>query len=128
MEECGIEVPFNGEEEKAQNHIDFDFKSNEQIPVAKLGQDNPILNFGDIPLYEDEFGDRGYSKVNVRYRVMGNCFFVLLRSYVRVDQVLVRIMDTRVFHEFGESYLLRDFSLREATYDELRAGGFGFGS
>ena len=63
-----------------------------------LGQDNPIKLYGQVLLYEDEFGDRGYSKSYVRFRVMKDCFFVLLRSYVRIDHVLVRILDTRIFH------------------------------
>ena len=79
-------------------------------------------------MYEDEFGDRGYSRVNARYRVMANCFFILLRSYIRVDGVLVRILDTRVYHEFGTKYILRDFSHRESTYSALRQKGFAFGS
>lgn len=78
--------------------------------------DNPINHYGEVILFEDELGDKGYSKSNVRYRVMGNCFFMLLRSYTRVDHVLVRILDTRVFHEFGTNILIRDFSHREGTY------------
>lgn len=62
-----------------------------------LGPDNPILHYGEVILFEDEIGDRGYSKVSVRFRVMANCFFILLRSYTRIDKVLVRILDTRVF-------------------------------
>jgi type 2A phosphatase activator TIP41 len=81
-----------------------------------LGQDNPIKAYGDVTLYEDEFADRGYSKANVRYRVMENCFFVLLRSYVRIDHVSVRILDTRIFHEFSKNYILRDFTQLESTY------------
>jgi len=62
-----------------------------------LGPDDPILTYGEITLFEDELGDKGYSKVNVRFRAMQDCFFVLLRSYTRVDHVMVRIMDTRVY-------------------------------
>lgn len=84
--------------------------------MEKLGPENVILNCGDVTLYEDEFGDRGFSKVNVRFRVMGACFLVLLRSYVRIDAVLIRVLDTRVYHEFGSKNFIRDFSLRESTY------------
>ncbi len=44
-----------------------------------------------------------------RYRVMADCFFVLLRYYLRVDEVLVRIFDTRIFHSFDTNHLLREF-------------------
>ena len=93
-----------------------------------LGPDNPIKAYGEVPLYEDEFADRGYSKANVRFRVMDNCFFVLLRSYVRIDHVTVRIFDTRIFHDFTKDYLIRDFQHLEASYDDLKTKGFNFGS
>jgi type 2A phosphatase activator TIP41 len=60
----------------------------------------------------------------VRYRVMEDCWFVLLRSYVRIDYVCARILDTRIYHEFGTDYLLRDFSYLESSYDELKGKGF----
>ena len=51
---------------------------------------------------------------------MKDCFFGLLRSYLRVDNVLVRIVDTRVFHSFDQNYILRDFQIRENTYQNLK--------
>lgn len=38
--------------------------------MGQLGPENPILHIGEITLFEDELGDKGYSKVNVRFRVM----------------------------------------------------------
>ena len=93
-----------------------------------LKPENSILNYNDITLYEDEFADRGYSKANVRYRVMKDCFFILLRSYVRIDSVTVRILDTRIFHEFGSSIIIRDFCHLESSYEDLKASNFQFGS
>ena len=55
---------------------------------------------------------------------MKDCFFILLRSYVRIDHVTVRVLDTRIFHEFTTDYLIRDFCHKESTYDELRSDGF----
>jgi type 2A phosphatase activator TIP41 len=93
-----------------------------------LGVDNPIKHYGEVLLYEDELGDKGSSKVNVRFRIMDDCFFVLLRSYVRVDHVLVRILDTRIFHQFGTNFLIRDFQQKESTYNQLKSKGFNVGS
>jgi type 2A phosphatase activator TIP41 len=84
-----------------------------------LGPDNPIKAYGEVSLYEDEFADRGYSKANARFRVMDNCFFVLLRSYVRIDHVCCRIIDTRIFHDFSKDYLVRDCQQLECSYEEL---------
>jgi len=73
------------------------------------------MHYGEVVLFEDELGDNGYSKVNVRYRVMSDCFFVLHRSYTRVDHVLVRILDTRIFCRLSEQSggqpieIIRDF-------------------
>lgn len=51
---------------------------------------------------------------------MKDCFFVLLRSYTRVDHVLVRILDTRVYcgdmEDSGKVELIRDFTFKESTY------------
>lgn len=93
-----------------------------------LGQDNPIKVYGQVVFYDDEFADRGHSKTYVRFRVMKDCFFILQRSYVRMDHVAIRILDTRIFHQFTTDHLIRDFSHKESTYDELRQAGFTFGS
>jgi type 2A phosphatase activator TIP41 len=55
---------------------------------------------------------------------MDDCFFVLLRSYTRIDHVLVRILDTRIFHKFGSNTIIRDFQHREATYAALKGKDF----
>jgi type 2A phosphatase activator TIP41 len=59
---------------------------------------------------------------------MKDCFFGLLRSYLRVDNVIVRIIDTRIFHSFGDNYLLRDFQVKESTFENLNSKGFKFSS
>ena len=106
----------------------MDEQSKEELPLTKLGQDNPIKHYGEVVLFEDEFGDKGFSMSNVRFRIMNDCFFVLLRSYIRVDHVLVRILDTRIYHEFGSNMIIRDFQHKENTYTQLKSKGFQFGS
>lgn len=83
--------------------------SKKELPLHMLGSDNLIKHYGEVIFFEDELGDRGFSKCNVRFRIMENCFLVLFRSYIRVDHVLVRILDTRIFHEFETNYVIRDF-------------------
>lgn len=46
-----------------------------------------------------------------RFRVMADCYFGLLRNYIRVDDVLVRVFDTRIYHEFQNDYIIREFSV-----------------
>ncbi|XP_032431782.1 TIP41-like protein isoform X6 [Xiphophorus hellerii] len=53
-------------------------------------------------------------------RVMPSSFFLLQRFFLRVDGVLIRINDTRVYYEDGKDYMLREFSTRENTITELK--------
>lgn len=93
-----------------------------------LGPENEILNSGQVLLFEDELADRGSSKSYVRYRIMNDCWFVLLRSYIRLDKVAIRIMDTRIFHKFGSNEIIRDFMVKEDTWNSLEESGFIFNS
>ena len=83
-------------------------------------RDVPILHFVDLPLYEDDLGDNGESMVRLRLRVMPNCFLLLLRHALRVDGVLIRHHDTRIFHKFGSTNVLRARRLAEAPLQPLR--------
>eukprot|EP01137_Pigoraptor_chileana_P013386 Opistho-2@66841 len=58
--------------------------------------------------------------LTARVRVMPTCFFALMRFFLRVDDVLVRIHDTRIFHEFGTASIMREYTAGERSYDELR--------
>jgi len=51
---------------------------------------------------------------------MPSGFYVLLRLFLRVDEVMVRVIDTRYHHEFGTTYVLREFTEKEATLAELK--------
>ena len=55
---------------------------------------------------------------------MDDSFFILVRSFVRVDGVKVRLLDTRIYHEFGTNYLLREFKHLESDFEMLRGQGF----
>lgn len=64
----------------------------------------------------------------VRFRAMGDSFFILVRYYLRVDNVCVRIYDTRIYHEFGTNYMLREFKHLEGSYEEIRENGHSLSS
>ncbi|XP_059142040.1 TIP41-like protein isoform X2 [Physella acuta] len=85
----------------------------ERINIENLKKKEPIHFYEDILLFEDELSDNGTSMLSVKVRVMPSCFFILLRFFVRVDQVLIRINDTRFYHEAGTNYMLREFSSKE---------------
>lgn len=76
----------------------------DRIPVERLGPSSgePILYYDDIVLYEDELADNGSSIVNVKVRVMPSGFLVLQRFFLRVDDVLFRVFDTRLYCQFEQ--------------------------
>jgi len=96
----------------------------ESIPLEHLGPDNPVLWGAAVSFFEDELDDSGQSKCYIRVRAMADCWYALLRSYVRVDNVLIRILDTRIYHEYGKSEVQREFRVQESTFEELRTAGF----
>ncbi|KZT71494.1 TIP41-domain-containing protein [Daedalea quercina L-15889] len=92
------------------------------IPLAELTRHDPILFYAEIPLYEDELHDNGSSHLLVRIRVMPTCVFILSRFTLRVDNVLFRAYDTRIYHSFSSSppLVLRETSGWEAPYDWVK--------
>ncbi len=56
----------------------------------------------------------------VRCRVMPLCFLVLLRFWMRVDNVIIRVRDTRIYHEFGWDYVLRIYEERQMRWEEFK--------
>lgn len=47
---------------------------------------------------------------------------------MRVDGVRVRLIDTRIYHEFGSNEILREFKHLESDFDMLKIQGFTGGS
>ncbi|KAI9208573.1 TIP41-like family-domain-containing protein [Polychytrium aggregatum] len=89
------------------------------VDLDRLRLPEPILFYDELVLYEDELHDNGISCMTARIRVMPSCFLVLLRFFLRVDNVTFRINETRIYHEFGKSILVREYTSRAATYSEV---------
>lgn len=51
--------------------------------------------------------------MSIRLRVMPACLFLLCRFYLRIDGVLVRICDTRLYKELDSDTFLRQWTRRE---------------
>ncbi|KAH7907138.1 TIP41-like family-domain-containing protein [Hygrophoropsis aurantiaca] len=92
------------------------------IPMAELTRPDPILFYAEIPLFEDELHDNGSSSLIVRIRVMPTCIFILSRFTLRVDNVLFRTHDTRVYHSFVSTppLVVRQVSGWAAPYDKVK--------
>lgn len=92
----------------------------DRIDMEKLKAREQIMFFDEVLLFEDELHDHGVSMISVKIRVMPTSFFLLLRFFLRVDGVLIRTNDTRLYHEAGNNYMLREFSMRESRIDDLK--------
>ena len=100
--------------------------NNINIPYDNLGPNNPIINNFEIHLYEDDLNDNGLTDCKFRFRIMKDCFFGLLRCYLRIDNFLIKNIDTRIYYDFNSDYIIRHFVVKEMTYDNLKNKGFDF--
>ncbi|VDK51368.1 unnamed protein product [Cylicostephanus goldi] len=94
--------------------------TNDPIDLERLKRQEPIGFYAQVTLYEDELADHGTAQMSVRIRVMPDFFFVLMRFYLRIDRVLVRVCDTRLVGDNGKDYIIREWSLREAKVADLQ--------
>lgn len=94
-------------------------ETSERIDINRLKVREEILFYDDLTLYEDELADHGHAQYSVKVRVMPSSFFILARFYLRIDGALVRINDTRVYHELNRRYLLREYTNRESKLENL---------
>jgi len=90
--------------------------TSEPLDLQLLKQPDPILFFQELVLFEDELGDNGCAVQSVKVRVMPSCLLVLMRFWLRIDDVLFRTYETRLFHRFGQDYCLREFVLKQAPF------------
>ncbi|GMM58975.1 Tip41 protein [Maudiozyma humilis] len=92
-----------------------------KLPVGLLSRPDPILYFDDMILFEDELADCGISMLNVKIRVMEERLLLLSRFFLRVDNVLIRVQDTRVYVEFADNRVVREVKRYEGAYDAVIA-------
>lgn len=58
-----------------------------------VDQSIPILMYDDVVLFEDFIHDHGVVRMSVKTRIMPRCWFVLLRYWLRVDGVVMKVCD-----------------------------------
>lgn len=89
------------------------------LPLDKLAQQDPIRLFKHVVLMEDEYGDHGIMRMDVKIRVMDYGWFLLMRQFCRVDQVVYIQHETRVYHGFNSNEIRREFVRRTLPYEEM---------
>lgn len=94
--------------------------SDVEIPIELLKRPDPILFFDDVMLYEDELADNGISMLSCKIRVMPDCLLLLARFFMRLDNVVFRLRDTRIYVDFNKAEVIRDYQAREMGYEDVR--------
>ncbi|KAM3968081.1 TIP41-like protein [Aphomia sociella] len=93
--------------------------TDESINYDLLKQKEQILFYHDLTLFEDELHDHGISKLSLKIRVMPSYWYLLLRYFLRVDDVMVRSNETRMFHMLNSDYVLREYTAKESMAKDL---------
>ncbi|EXJ88873.1 hypothetical protein A1O3_01937 [Capronia epimyces CBS 606.96] len=94
--------------------------STEPIPLELLKRPDPILFFDDVILYEDELADNGITMLSCKIRVMPARLLLLCRFFMRLDNVMLRLRDTRVYIDFEKKEVTREYVAKEEGYDKVR--------
>jgi type 2A phosphatase activator TIP41 len=91
-DEC-LQVEEEEEEERqlTPNGVVEWVQSSEKIDMVALQARDPILFYDEVVLYEDELADNGVALLSVKVRIMPSCWYLLLRFWLRVDGVLMRL-------------------------------------
>ncbi|KAH7037874.1 TIP41-like family-domain-containing protein [Microdochium trichocladiopsis] len=90
------------------------------IPIELLKRRDPILFFDEVVLYESELDDNGISMYSVKLRVHAARMLLLARLFMRLDNVLVRVRDTRVYVDFADEVVIREYTEREAPFADAK--------
>ncbi|KEZ42449.1 Uncharacterized protein SAPIO_CDS5649 [Scedosporium apiospermum] len=95
-------------------------RTEKKIPLELLKRRDPILFSDEVFLYESELDDNGISVYSVKLRVHEKRMLLLARLFVRVDNVIVRIRDTRVYVDFEAEEVIKEHCDREDTFANVK--------
>lgn len=90
-----------------------------QIPLELLKRRDPILFFDEVVLFESELDDNGVSVFSCKLRVMEQRMLLLCRLYMRLDGVVVRVRDTRIYVDFEKDEVIREYTAKEDKYENV---------
>ncbi|KAJ5286929.1 TIP41-like protein [Penicillium angulare] len=95
-------------------------ETDKPIPIELLMRPDPILFFDEVVLYEDELADNGIAMLSCKIRVMPGRLLLLTRFFMRLDNVLIRLRDTRVYVDFETQEIIREYQSKESEYEKVR--------
>ncbi|KAF4581862.1 hypothetical protein GQ602_006486 [Ophiocordyceps camponoti-floridani] len=91
-----------------------------QIPIELLKRRDPMLFFDEVLLFESELDDNGISVCSVKLRVHRKRMLLLCRLFMRLDNVVVRLRDTRIYVDFETDEVIRDYTSKEASFESVK--------
>lgn len=91
-----------------------------EIPLELLKRRDPILFFDEVVLFESELDDNGISIFSCKVRVMEQRMLLLARLYMRLDNVVVRVRDTRLYVDFEKEEVIREYTAKEDTFANVK--------
>lgn len=108
---------YKGTEHSESKYLEH---SDTPIPLELLKRPDPIVFFDEVMLYEDEMADNGITLLSCKLRVMPARLLLLCRFFMRLDGVMLRIRDTRLYIEFQTAEIIREYTAREDKYEVVR--------
>ncbi|KAI0549462.1 TIP41-like family-domain-containing protein [Xylaria curta] len=103
----------------SSRRLDF-APTDKPIPIELLKRRDPIRFFDDVVLYESELDDNGISILSVKLRVHDERMLLLCRLYMRLDNVVCRIRDTRIYVDFASEVVTREYTAKEAGFNDVK--------
>ncbi|KXT15063.1 hypothetical protein AC579_1500 [Pseudocercospora musae] len=94
-------------------------QAKDPIRIDLLSRQDPIQFFDAVDLYEDELADNGIALLSIKVRMMPERLLVLSRFFLRLDGVIIRIRDTRVYVEHSTNKVIRQYTAREEKYSVM---------
>ncbi|KAJ3942367.1 Tap42 interacting protein [Colletotrichum fioriniae] len=112
------------QQEEGGNKNKLEETTTRMIPLELLKRRDPILFFDDVVLFESELDDNGISIVSAKVRVHEKRMLLLCRLFMRLDNVIVRIRDTRVYVDFETDEVIREYTAKEDSFDSVKRSLF----
>ena len=85
--------------EISDSFLPYELLRNEKIPIA---------HFGSVDFWEDELHDNGGCQFGAKFRVTDVYFYILAEYTLNLVGVASRKIQTRYFHVFGQTEVLRE--------------------
>ncbi|EPY50574.1 TIP41-like type 2a phosphatase regulator Tip41 [Schizosaccharomyces cryophilus OY26] len=91
----------------------------DHIPARKILEAGTNLWYNELILFEDELADNGKAMFDVRVRVVKGHLILLARLVMRLDNVIVRVNETRIYIDLDGKRIMKDFRKKESNYESV---------